>query len=109
MLKEIRASRGMTPRQMYERLGVQDSRYRKWEAGAAAIPLEYACQCCDILHCSLDELAGRKPLNLAAEESELVSLYRGSNVQGRAAIMAVARSQQGVAGDAQADTVEKAV
>lgn len=79
-LRELREARHIKVSQMIERLGVKDSRYRKWESGSAQIPLEFACACADILHCSLDELAGRKTPNradvLSVEESRLITAYK---------------------------------
>lgn len=97
-LRELREQNGISVATMTERLGVKDSRYRKWESQAAAIPIEYAIACSRILHCTLDELAGRSPRNNTADELELLAIYRSANAQGRAAIMAVARSQQGMEG-----------
>lgn len=71
-LRALREAHGLTPRQMYERLGVQDSRYRKWESETSQIPIDYAIMCCDILHCSLDELAGRRHVAMTADERELL-------------------------------------
>ena len=51
-LRELRESQGISVATMIERLGVKDSRYRKWESQAAAMPLEYAMRCCSILHCT---------------------------------------------------------
>lgn len=96
MLKELRVANGLSPRQMYERLGVQDSRYRKWESGAAQMPIEYALMCCDILHCTMDELAGRKPVQLTDDERKLLALYRATDARGQLAIMMLAESQQGM-------------
>lgn len=39
-LRQLREARGFTVAQMVERLGVKDSRYRKWESEAAAMPLK---------------------------------------------------------------------
>lgn len=101
MLRELREARGLSVRQMYERLGVQDSRYRKWESESAQIPISYAVACCDILHCTLDELAGRNPVSLSTDESKLITLYRATDDRGRTAIMMIAESQAGM--DAQSD------
>ena len=60
-LRELREKRGLTPRQMTERLGVKEDRYRKWENGVNGMPLEYALEACSILRCSLDELASALP------------------------------------------------
>lgn len=49
-LRELRESQGISVATMIERLGVKDSRYRKWESQAAAMPLEYAMRCCSNLH-----------------------------------------------------------
>lgn len=67
-LRVLRDKRGLSIKQMYQRMQVKDSRYRKWESGSAAIPLEYAVEASDILHCSLDELVGRATPVLSADE-----------------------------------------
>ena len=91
-LRELREGRGLKVSQMIERLGVQDSRYRKWESNSAQIPLEYACMCADILKCSLDELAGRrvpsKP-SISADEQRMLDIYREATPHGRVLIDAV--------------------
>lgn len=97
-LRVLRDKRGLSIKQMYQRMQVKDSRYRKWESGSAAIPLEYAVEASDILHCSLDELVGRTAPALAPDEQRLLDLYRSTDDRGRLAIMSVAESQQGVEG-----------
>ena len=89
-LRELRESRGFTVATMIERLGVKDSRYRKWESESAAIPLEYALMCCQILKCSMDELAGREAPVMSADELRLVELYRAADTRGKTSIMRVA-------------------
>lgn len=58
-LRELRELHGYSVKDMCRILGVDDSRYRKWESGTNGLPLEYSLACCDALHCTLDELAGR--------------------------------------------------
>lgn len=89
-LRELRESQNISVATMIERLGVKDSRYRKWESQAAAMPLEYAKRCCSILHCTLDELAGREQLTLTADERELLAYYRRCSDKGRSYVMSVA-------------------
>jgi len=89
-LRELRESQHISVATMIERLGVKDSRYRKWESEAAAIPLEYAVRCCTILHCSMDELSGFKKLEISGEERELLTLYRACNDKGREYMLKVA-------------------
>ncbi len=98
-LRYLRERRGLSVRQMYERLGVKDSRYRKWESEAAAMPLEYAVDACEILRCSLDELLGLVVPAPSEDEQHLLDLYRSTDDRGRLAIMSVAESQQGVEGE----------
>jgi transcriptional regulator with XRE-family HTH domain len=79
-LRELRERRGLSVAQMIMRLGVDDSRYRKWESGSAQIPLKYACACADILRCSLDDMVGRIAPNaresLTGDEMTLIDGYR---------------------------------
>lgn len=103
-LRYLRERRGLSVRQMYERLGVKDSRYRKWESEAAAMPLEYAVEACEILRCSLDELLGLVVPAPSDDEQRLLDLYRSTDDRGRLVIMSVAESQQGVEGPSAADS-----
>lgn len=107
-LREFREASGLSVRDMCQKLGVEDSRYRKWESGTNGLPLDFAFGCCDIFHCSLDELSGRDPLTLSGDERELLALYRGSNAQGREAILAVARASSGMEGKVPADLAKEA-
>lgn len=40
MLRDFREARGIEVGAMCARLGVKDSRYRKWESGTNAMPLD---------------------------------------------------------------------
>ncbi len=40
-------------------LGVNPLTYKGWETGRTRLKLEDACDIADLLHCTLDELAGR--------------------------------------------------
>ena len=98
MLRELRERRGLKPRQMYERLGVKEDRYRKWEQGVNEMPLDYAMAACRILRCSLDELAGLVIPTPSSDEQLLLEMYRSTDHRGRLVIMSVAESQQGFSG-----------
>lgn len=95
-LRELRQAHGLEVRDMCARLGVKESRYRKWELGYNGLPADYAVMCCSILHCTLDELAGRVGPSLDDDERELLSLYRSASPELRSAALAVLRSRQGV-------------
>lgn len=89
-LRELRERRGLSVAQMVSRLDVKDSRYRKWESGAAAMPLEYATRACSILRCSLDELSGRVIPALTEDEDRLLALYRQCSPTGREYLLQMA-------------------
>ena len=91
-LRELRESQNISVATMIERLGVKDSRYRKWESQAAAMPLEYAMRCCSILHCTMDELSGREQIALSDDERELLEILRSLDEPERLVLMKVARS-----------------
>lgn len=95
-LRQLRESQGISVATMIERLGVKDSRYRKWESQAAAMPLEYAMRCCSILHCTLDELSGRVQTELSDDEREVIRILRSLDKDDYRVFMKVARSFAGM-------------
>lgn len=95
-LRQLRESQGISVATMIERLGVKDSRYRKWESQAAAMPLEYAMRCCSILHCTLDELSGRVQTELSDDEREIIRILRSLDKDDYRVLMKVARSFAGM-------------
>lgn len=113
-LKEFRKAEGMNVAQLADELSVKPDTYRKWESETNAIPLEKTCVCADILHCTLDELAGHKKATLSEEEICLLGLNRSTDDRGRAAItavaaiMAVAESQRENEGKSQSGVSESA-
>ena len=95
-LRELRESQNISVATMIERLGVKDSRYRKWESQTAAMPLEYAVRCCSILHCTMDELSGREQIALSDDERHLLDLFRACNQAGREYIIQLAETTAGM-------------
>lgn len=91
-LRELRESQNISVATMIERLGVKDSRYRKWESQAVAMPLEFASRCCSILHCTMDELAGREQIALTADERRLLDLFRECSPRGREYLIGIAET-----------------
>lgn len=89
-LRELREAAGLEVKDMCRKLGVDDSRYRKWESGRNGMPLDFAMQVCDILHCTLDELSGHSPKVLSEDERHLLALYRACGEKGRESLMNVA-------------------
>ena len=91
-LKELREAHDLSVKDMCARLGVADSRYRKWESGTNGMPLDYALQCCSIFRCTLDDLAGRKPTPLSDDERHLLDLFRRCSLKGREFMIETART-----------------
>ena len=42
-----------------DELGISERKYKSWETGEVKLTLADACDIADLLHCTLDELAGR--------------------------------------------------
>lgn len=97
-LRELREAAGLEVKDMCRKLDVADSRYRKWESGTNGVPLDYALMMCDVLHCTLDELAGHAPKVLSEDERRLLDLYRGCNEKGRESLLQVAKVTAGIFG-----------
>jgi len=91
-LRELRIQNGYSVKDMCAKLGVDDSRYRKWESGTNGLPLEYSLACCDIFHCTMDELAGRTPLSLTADERRILDLFRSCSPSGREYLIGIAET-----------------
>jgi transcriptional regulator with XRE-family HTH domain len=91
-LRELREAAGLEVKDMCRKLGVADSRYRKWESGTNGVPLDYALMICDVLHCTLDELSGHTPKVLTEDERHLLDLYRACSPQGRETMLAMAET-----------------
>lgn len=67
------------------------------------INLAQACQCADVLGCTVDEIAGRVPASSSAPsdpyERELMDCYRGSDVMRKSVILENARAMRERSGE----------
>lgn len=96
MLKEMRERTGMNQKEAAEKIGITPQGWNGWELGKRKLNLMDACKVCDILGCSLDELAGREwppagqthPHDALAPDERLVLDAMGRvNEDGRAKIL----------------------
>ena len=63
MLQQIRKERGYKSAKAFaERIGIPVPTYTNYEQGTREIGLQTACELADALECTLDELAGRSPI-----------------------------------------------
>jgi len=61
-LQELRKGAGYKSAKSFaEHLGMNVGTYTSYEQGTRQMPMDVACDICDALGCSLDELAGRTP------------------------------------------------
>lgn len=89
-LKRLRKEAGYKSRREFaDALGgsFNERRITSWENGERMMSLEQACVLADFLHCSLDELAGRRFVPAAAPPDEghreIVSAYDSLSEEGR--------------------------
>ena len=82
MLKEIRKARKLSGAEVARRIGVPQTTYSCWERETAPISLEKACDICDVLDCTLDQLAGRERRS-DGTWAEIEDIYLSLNGVGR--------------------------
>lgn len=59
-LMRLRKEAGYKSRKaIADELGISERKYKSWETGEVKLALADACDIADLLHCTLDELAGR--------------------------------------------------
>lgn len=96
---ELREKRGLTQTELANKIGLSQQTMCYYETGRSDIKASICIAMANALGVSVDELLGvvrdEPESDLADDEKRLVELYRGTNKQGRAAIMAVAESQSG--------------
>jgi len=114
-LQDLRRKAGFkSARAFAEHLGIPVSTYTGYEQERIKLSLSVAWLIADELGCTLDELAGRDaphkrsadPIPLTENERRIIQAYRSANPQGRAAIEAVAQSQEGMEGQSPRDLAD---
>ena len=101
MLREMRKKAGFkTAKSFAEHIGMSENTYRNYENGTRNLYLDVACDLCDALGCTLDELAGRETAApvLSPRERAVVDAYRHEDATGRAAIERVCGIKSGEGG-----------
>ena len=104
-LQELRKKAGFkSARAFAEHVGIPCDTYTKYEQGATNMTLLQAWEFADILHCTLDELAGRTVPSITPDEMTLVDGYRYADDGQRFVMLATAKA---VIDKANADADEK--
>lgn len=108
-LRKLRKEKGMTQGALAESVGATQRQIGAWERGENELPMDYASLIADILGCTMDDIAGRSghisvELQMedwtAADEHELLMLYRKLNEVDRAVLLRIARCFVGTEVDA---------
>lgn len=92
-LKAIRLSRGMTQRDVGEKIGIVGNVVSNWEMGIAMPRLELFRALCIALNCPPGDLLGLSPSELSGDEYNLIKGFRRLNDAGRFTMMAMLDAQ----------------
>lgn len=93
-LKRIRKMRGFNQDEIAQKLGVKTSRYGTWERGERNMSFPQACAIADILDCTLDEIAGRKPAREYTDprQEQLNGCYESLNEESKTDVANMVKS-----------------
>ena len=69
-MKEIREMQGLSQEEVADKLGVKTSRYGTWERQDRNMSLQQAYEVTEVLHCTLEELVGRSPKRVYADDRQ---------------------------------------
>lgn len=86
-IKRIAALKGIRQVEIAEHMGVSQGSVSNWIKGTNSIDIENLAELCHFLGVSLDQIYGVAPITpevtLSSEETDLVSLFRMLNSEGR--------------------------
>lgn len=98
-IKRIAALKGIRQVEIAEHMGVSQGSVSNWIKGTNSIDIENLAELCRFLGVSLDQIYGVAPITpevtLSGEETELVSLFRMLNAEGRSLSMNTIRTFAG--------------
>lgn len=98
-IKKIAALKGIRQVDIAEHMGVSQGSVSNWIKGTNSIDIENLAELCRFLGVSLDQIYGVSPLTpevtLSNDETELISLFRSLNSNGRELFLNTARTFAG--------------
>ena len=98
-IKKIAALKGIRQVDIAEHMGVSQGSVSNWIKGTNSIDIENLAELCRFLGVSLDQIYGVAPITpevtLSSEETELISLFRMLNSDGRGLAMNTIRTFAG--------------
>lgn len=93
-IAEVRKSRGVKQTELARALGIRTTRLGTWERGEREPTFLDACRIADVLHCTLDELAGRPEPAIRYKDPDQLALngyWESMNKRGRDAVLEAVR------------------
>lgn len=96
-IKRIREAKSLSQQEIADKINVPVRRYGSWEREERKLNFEDAILLAEVLGCTTDELAGRKPIRSYAdpEQAALNGYYESMNADGRTALVSSARLMSG--------------
>lgn len=92
-LQRMRKLAGLDQQEMADALGIKKRTYGSWEREEVAMSFPQAIACAEVLGCTTDELAGRKPIRSYTDPNQaaLNGYYESMNDRGRETLVESAR------------------
>jgi len=94
-IKKVCALKGIRQVEIADNLGVSPGTVSNWFKGTNSIDIENLAQLCEFLGVSLDQIYGVAPITpgvtLSQEETDLLSIFRSLNKDGRNMLINTAR------------------
>ncbi len=98
-IKKVCQLKGIRQVDISERMKVSQGTVSNWFKGTNSIDIENLAELCSFLGVSLDQIFGVAPLTpevtLSQEETDLLSMFRALNSQGKDMLMSTARAFAG--------------
>ena len=98
-IKKVCLLKGIRQVEISEHMGVSQGTVSNWFKGTNSIDIENLAELCSFLDVSLDQIFGVSPLTpeviLSQEESDLLSMFRSLNNQGKEMLVNTARAFAG--------------
>lgn len=98
-IKKICALKGIRQVDISDHLGVSQGSVSNWIKGTNSIDIENLAELCRFLGVSLDQIYGFEPIkpdvSLSVDETEIISLYRSLNQNGKALALSTIKTFAG--------------
>lgn len=96
-IKELRTERGLTQKQLAEKIGVKNYTVANWEQGRTVPAIEDLIELSDFFECSIDFLIGRTDetgniivnKSFTNDEIKILGIYRRLSVERKGVVLAV--------------------